>query len=173
METFVNNAISFIIAPSFDGILGIARIFFIIVSVAMAALAVLFAFKSNWLEHSYWEDTTEFMTFRPHGVKKMLKVWNKIKARLDTGLESEYKLAVMEGDSVLDDILRKMGYKGESLGERLEKLTPATLPNLEDIKEGHKMRTNILHNPDQGLSLDEAKKTLFAYEKALESLQAF
>ena len=173
METYVSSAISFIISPSFDGILGIARFVFIVLSIVMVLLTIWFMTRSNWLKSSYFEDWDEFITFRPHGVRKMTKAWSKITARLETGLESEYKLAVIEGDGILDDVLKKMGYGGESLGERLEKLTPATLPNIEDIKESHQTRTNILHNPDFTLSSDEARKILAVYEKALENLQAF
>lgn len=173
METYASNIISFLIYPSFDGVLGIVRIVFIVLSVVMAVSTIILLTKSNYLNASYLEDTAELLTFKPHGVRKITKAWNKIMSRMDTGLESEYKLAVIEGDGVLDDVLKKMGYKGESLGERLEKLTSATLPNIDDIKERHKARTNILHNPDFGLSLDEAKKILAVYEKALENLQAF
>jgi len=73
---------------------------------------------------------------------------------------------------MLDDILKRMGYSGETLGERLNKLTIASLPNLEEAKEAHKIRNNIVHDPDYRLSLDEAKKTIETYERALTDLQA-
>ena len=92
---------------------------------------------------------------------------------MDTGLESEYKLAVIETDSMLDDILRRMGYAGETLGERLEKLTSATLPNIEEIKEVHRIRTNIIHDPDYRISLDETRRVMGIYEQAFKDLQAF
>ncbi|MFH1714468.1 MAG: hypothetical protein ABH831_02660 [Candidatus Nealsonbacteria bacterium] len=173
LEGFSQTAIHFLLSPPFDGWLGIVRIIFIVLGVAFILLTLFLTTKSNYLKWSYFEDMAEFATFRPHGVKKMVKAWEKIKSRLDTGLESEYKLAVIEADSLLDDILRRMSYGGENLGERLEKLTSATLPDIEEIKEGHKARTNILHNPDYTLSQDEASKILSAFEKALESIQAF
>ncbi len=73
---------------------------------------------------------------------------------------------------MLDDILKRMGYGGESLGERLEKITVASLPNLDEVKVAHKTRNNIVHDPDYRLSLDEARKTLEIYEKTLTDLQA-
>ena len=87
-------------------------------------------------------------------------------------MESEHKLAVIEADSMLDNILKRMGFGGESLGERLEKLTVASLPNIEDAKEAHKIRSNIIHDPAYKLSLDEAKRIIEIYEKALTDLQA-
>jgi hypothetical protein len=173
METYANIIISFLISPSFDGPFGIIRLVFIAVFIILAVSTIILTTKSSYLQASYIEDTSELLTFKPHGAHKITKAWDKTKARLETGLESEYKLAVIEGDSILDDVLKKMGYKGENLVERLDRLTSATLPNIEDIKESHKARTNILHSPDYNLTLDEAKKILAVYEKALESLQAF
>ncbi len=118
-------------------------------------------------------DWAEFLTFRPFGAVKIEKGWLKIKARVDTGLESEYKLAVMEGDIMLDDILKKMGYHGETLGERLNSLTIATLPNIERIKEAHQTRNNIIHDPDYRLSLDETRKVLDVFEQAFRDLEVF
>jgi len=74
---------------------------------------------------------------------------------------------------MLNDILKRMGFGGETLGERLEKLTAATLPNLEQIWEAHKIRNNIVHDPDYRLTLDEARKVLGIYEQALRDLEAF
>ncbi|MFH1582503.1 MAG: hypothetical protein ABIA08_01965 [bacterium] len=173
MENISQGALAFLFSPPEDGWFGIARIVFLAASFLLVAGIIFSLSKSSYLKLYFLEDAVEFLTFRPSGVKKLVKAWNKIKTRLDSGLESEYKLAVIEADGVLDDVLRRMGYRGENLEERLAKLTSATLSNIENIKEAHKSRTNILHNPDQGLSLDEAKKILAVFEKAFEDIQAF
>jgi len=85
-------------------------------------------------------------------------------------LESEAKLALIEADALLDETLKRLGYPGESLGERLEKLTVDILPNLEEIQKIHKIRNNIIHDPTYKLNLEEAKKALVIYEKALINL---
>ena len=87
-------------------------------------------------------------------------------------MESEYKLAIIEADSILDEILKRMGYMGDSLGERLEKLTSASLPSLDEVKDAHKVRNNIVHDPDYKMTLDEARITIASFEKALVDLQA-
>jgi len=118
-------------------------------------------------------DIVEFFSFRPYGIRKVEKDWAKITARLETDLESEWKLAIIEADSILNDILMKMGFAGETLGERLDRLTVVTLPNLQQIREAHKIRNNIVHDPDYRVSLDEAKMAVGIYEQALRDLQAF
>jgi len=169
METLIQ----YIVSPTFEGWISIIRIVFIIFSGVILIILILLLLNTSWLKRLILEDAAEFFTYRPFGVRKIEKQWNKIMTRLETGIESEFKLAVIEADSMLDDILRRMGFAGETLGERLEKLTAATLPNIEQIKEVHKIRNNIIHDPDYRLPLDEARKVMGIYEQALRDLQAF
>ena len=128
--------------------------------------------KTNYLRVRILEDLFEFFSFRPIGAKKLIKQWQKTKGRLETELESEYKLAVIEADSALDEILKKMGYPGDTIGEKLEKINVAVLPSVEEVREAHKIRNNIVHDPDYRINLDGVKKVITIYEKALTDLGA-
>ncbi len=165
--------IQYITSPSLNGWILILKTILIVFSLLFLTGIVLFLSRSSWLKISFLLDIFEFFTYRPFGVKKIIKAWNKIMARLETGLESEYKLAVIEADSMLDDTLKRMGYGGETLGERLGKLTSATLPNIEEVKKAHQTRNDVIHDPDYRLSLDEARKVLAIHEQAFKDLQAF
>ncbi|TET84150.1 MAG: hypothetical protein E3J36_02145 [Candidatus Nealsonbacteria bacterium] len=165
--------ISWLISPTFSGWLLILKILFIVAALILLGFIIFALAKTSWLKRLWIWDLVEFFSFRPYGVRKVVKAWAKITARLETGLESEYKLSVIEADSILNDILKRMGFGGETLGERLEKLTAATLLNLKQIWEAHKIRNNIIHDPDYRLTLDEARRVLDIYEQALRDLQAF
>lgn len=165
--------ISWLISPTFSGWLLILKILFIVAALILFGFIIFALAKTAWLKRLWIWDLVEFFSFRPYGVRKVVKAWAKITSRLETGLESEYKLAVIEADSILNDILKRMGFGGETLGERLERLTTATLPNLKQIWEAHKIRNNIVHDPDYRLALDEARRVLDIYEQALRDLQAF
>ncbi len=173
MENLFNeNLISLLISPITDWLF-IIKIVFIFFSLLLLVGIFLFLARSSWLKFIILFDVVEFFTFRPFGLKKIEKDWRKIVVRLDTGLESEYKLAALEADNMMNDILKRMGYTGETLGERLKNLTSATLPNIEEIREAHQIRNNIIHDPDYRLSLDEARKMMEIYEKGFRDLQAF
>ncbi len=165
-----NNIISLITNPPFAGLVFILKIGFIGISLIMLGLMVLFLSKTSWLKHRLIQNLTEFVTYKPFGTKKIAKQWIKIKQRLDTGLESEFKLAVIEADAMLDDILKKMGYNGESLGDKLKQVSADILPSLAGAQEAHKIRNDIVHDPDYRLSLDGAQKTISFYEKAFTDL---
>jgi hypothetical protein len=63
-----------------------------------------------------------------------------------------------------------MGFKGETLGERLEIVTSAIIPNLQDLIQAHQVRNNVVHDPDYKLTLQEAQKTLEIYQVAFTNL---
>ncbi|MDD5145889.1 MAG: hypothetical protein PHF44_03565 [Candidatus Pacebacteria bacterium] len=159
-------------SPIFAYIIIGLKIIFITASAAMLGFIIYALITTLYLKRLFLWDWQEFFTFKPYGARHLARQWQKIMARLDTGLESEYKLAIIEGDSVLDDVLKIMGFAGETLGERLEKVTPAILSNLDAVSQAHATRNNIVHDPNYKLSLEEAQKTLGIYETALTNLQA-
>ena len=74
---------------------------------------------------------------------------------------------------IQNNILKRMNFEGEVLTDRLDKLTSATLSNLEQVREAHKIRNSIIHNPDYKLSFEEAKRVLGIYEQAFRDLELF
>ncbi len=161
-----------IINPHFTGWLIVLKVSFFLLFFVFLGFIIFALVRTTWFRRVFLWDMQEFMTYRAYGTKRMEKQWARVKARLQTGIESEYKLAIIEADSMLDDILKRMGYGGSSLGERLEKLTSATLHNINELGEAHKVRNNIVHDPDYRLSLDEVKDVVGTFEKALVNLQA-
>ncbi|MFH1036921.1 MAG: hypothetical protein V1756_02580 [Patescibacteria group bacterium] len=174
MPTDINDIIQYL-SPIISTIyrwLPVLRIVFLAISVFLFGFIIFALLNTTWLNKLYLWDAKEFLTKQPYTVKKLFKQWQKIKVRLETGMETEYKLAVIEADSLTDDILKRMGFFGETLGERLEKVTTAILPDIAELAEAHKIRNNIVRDPDYRLSADETKKVIGSYEKALVELQA-
>lgn len=165
-----NNLIRFIISPDFSGLLLVFKILFLIFSLLFLSLILFFLLRTTWFRRIFLWNLVEFLTYRPYMSRKLIKQWTKIKKRLDSGLEAEYKLAVIESDSILNEALEKMGYREETLGEKLKKVPEITLSNSEQIQEAHKIRNSVVHDPDYRLGLDQAKKTILIYENALVDL---
>lgn len=167
------NVLDFIFAPQFPFWLEIVRIVFIAASFLLLVATVILLFKTSWIESRFLKDWEEFFTFKPSGARPIAKRWDKIKKRLESGIESEYKLAVIEADSLLEEILEKGGFKGEHFEERLKQLVPMILSDIEPILGAHKTRSNIIHDPDYKFSLNEVQEVLAVYEKTLQDLGVF
>jgi hypothetical protein len=163
--------LNFLLYPKFEGWLLIIKIIFLGFGTFFLGFIIWALFNTAWLKRLILWDLKEFLTYCPYVyVKKHKKEWRKIKERLEVGLESESKLALIEADNLLNQILIEEGYLGENLDERLEKLTIDILPNLEKVKEIHKIVNNIVHDPSYKLDLEEAKKIISIYEEALIEL---
>ena len=168
----VKEIINLIVSLPFAKWLFIPEFLFLDLTAFFIGFIIFSLINATWLKMLIIDDAQEFIRHRPFGTKKVARDWNKIKARLDAGLEAEYKLAVLEADSMMDDVLKRMGFFGANLGERLDKLTSVSLPNLDEARLAHQTRDNIVHDPDYRLSLDEAKKTIAIFEESLTDLQA-
>ncbi len=45
--------------------------------------------------------------------------WEEVMRHLDSSREAEWKFAVIEADKLVDDVMKKAGYSGETMGDRL------------------------------------------------------
>lgn len=167
----LDTIIAFLISPEIQQKLLIVKLSFILIGVILLIAIVVLILKTHYYQWMFIQNFWEFFTFRPFGTKRITKIWNKITNRLSTGVESEAKMAIIEADDLLDASLKRMGYTGQTLEEKLSKLTSATVSNLGEVYAAHKVRDNIVHNPDFRLSQEEAKTALDAYQEAFNSLQ--
>lgn len=100
--------------------------------------------------------------------KKTKKKWEEIKNLLKSGNQSLYKVAIIEGDNLIDEYIHKMGYGGSTIGERLENILPGQIENIEELKEAHKVRNRIIHEEDFQLTKVQAEEVLAKYEHFLD-----
>lgn len=142
------------------GGVGIFFLIFIIFSISV----------SSWIRYLILTDAREFLTFRAFGASRLTKQWEKIISRLETRNEAEYKLAIIEADAMLDQAMARLGFKGETLEDKLNVMSSVVLPSIKEVREIHRLRNTIVHDPNYILSFDEAKKNIEVYEKAFKEL---
>jgi len=84
---------------------------------------------------------------------------------------NDWKLAIIEADIILDEALKKAGFGGGSLGERLRSISPAQLPSLDDAWQAHKVRNQIAHGgADFILTKRLAEDTIKQYRRVFTDL---
>ena len=150
----------------------VVKFIFLAISLFFIVIIVFVLITTTWLKRLVIWDLKEFMTFRHYGLPRIEKKWANIRERLEAGTEAEAKLAIIEAEVLLDDTLKRVGFLGQTLDEKLEKLNTDILSNLEEVKEVHKVRSNIIHDPSYRLDIKEAKRVLDVYEDALVDLEA-
>ena len=153
-------------------IIFILKIIIFLLTLVFLFGTIYLSLTSEWLERIFWIDFLEFLRFKPYHALRVSKKWKKIRQRLERGSESEAKLAIIEADDLLNEILKRMGYSGETLGEKLKQVKKAILPNLDEVFQVHKIKSDIVYDPSFRLTLEQAKIFLGIYEKALSNLEA-
>jgi hypothetical protein len=126
--------------------------------------------KGSYIKMSFWTDWVEFLKVKGYQSGKIEKRWALTAQKLESDNPADWKLAIIEAESLLEGVLARMGFGGESFGERLKKIKEEQMPGLNNVIQAHQVRNNIVHDPDYRLDIGEASKALAAYEKALKEL---
>jgi hypothetical protein len=91
--------------------------------------------------------------------------WEKVLLLINSKNENDWKLAILECDIMLSDLLEKMGYMQESISEKLKAIEPSDFTNIESAWEAHKIRNNIAHEGSNfAINEREAKRVIGLYE---------
>lgn len=140
---------------SVNGIVGFFNILwgiFVILSFAASiAMLALYAYASTrrWqyyaLSDKELRDAEDMYDELYRGVKKNSRM-DDVFMHIESDNPNDWKLAIIEADIILDDLLKQRGYAGNSLGERLKSISPAQLATLNDAWEAHKIRNHIAHD---------------------------
>lgn len=99
------------------------------------------------------------------------KKWNKVLEHVSSDNASDWRLAILEADILLGELLTKMGYKGEGIGEQLKSVEPSDLHSIDEAWEAHKVRNAIAHQGAEfPLSQREAKRVIGLFETVFREL---
>lgn len=103
--------------------------------------------------------------------KALLIQWQVVLNHVNSESPAEWKLAILEADNLLDEILDAEGYQGETIGEKLKAMDPGTIHSYNDLWEAHKMRNQIAHETTtMELSKKAARDTINKFEAAFREL---
>lgn len=98
--------------------------------------------------------------------------WERIITLINSNNPSDWRLAIIEADVLLDDLLRKMGYHGDTIGDMLKAVEPSDMLSLENAWEAHKIRNQIAHaGADYELTERDAKRTITLFESVFKEFK--
>ena len=102
--------------------------------------------------------------------KGIMVEWQVVLNHINSENPAEWKLAILEADNMLDEILEDQGYVGETVAEKLKVMTPSRIASYEDIWEAHKVRNQIAHGGaiDMELTKKTARDTIAKFENAFK-----
>jgi hypothetical protein len=94
--------------------------------------------------------------------------WENIKKLLDSDDEAQYKIAVIKGDDLINDLIKRMAFPGADTAERLAGINSGQIENIEDIKKAHLVKNRIIHDESFALTKEQTQEVLSIYDEFLK-----
>lgn len=95
--------------------------------------------------------------------------WERVKDLINSHNTNDWRQAIIEADIILEEMLDRMGYEGESIGDKLKQIEESDFVTLNKAWEAHKIRNHIAHRGGDFLfSKSEAERVIKLYEQVFE-----
>ncbi len=90
--------------------------------------------------------------------------WLLVEEHINSDDLNKWKLAIIEADIILSDLLNTLNLPGDTIGEKLKAVEESDFNTLNDAWEAHKERNKIAHEgSDHDLNQREAKRIINLY----------
>jgi len=157
---FFNNLVNFYLEK-----LWLLNFIAFILSALLLWLIIFYMIKLNILNEKIEALEVKYFGLRDFGKHYSVKAWATIKKRLKTKDPAQIKMALIEADKILDEILKAGAYPGENIEERLSHLTPEKITNCSELLEAHKIAARAKEE-DFKITFEEAVNVLKVYQQS-------
>lgn len=98
--------------------------------------------------------------------------WEKIIKYVNSDSSAEWRMAILDADVILDEMMTRAGYQGESLGEKLRQVERSDFTTIDGAWEAHKIRNQIAHEgTDSLLTQRTAKRAIGLYQQVFREFE--
>lgn len=120
-------------------------------------------------EEKYSPPVEPVYTEAPKPDPKLANRWKHITELVESHNQNDWRQAIIEADIILGEILDKMGYQGDGIGEKLKRVERADFHTLDQAWEAHKIRNIIAHEgASYQMSQTEVRRVINLFREVLE-----
>lgn len=95
--------------------------------------------------------------------------WRDVQAHSASENQNDWKLAIIEADILLGELLEKLGYAGNTIGEKLKGVSPNSFQSVNQAWRAHNVRNRVAHEgADFELSKKEAQEVITQYKMVFD-----
>jgi hypothetical protein len=140
-----------------------------LVSLGFLALLVYSTMRMHQIKD---EDALRFVTVGDSAHAEQVTEhhrWNHVRELIESPQESDWRQAIIEADIILDDMLGRLGYAGQTIGEKLRAVDPSKFHTLQEAWDAHKVRNDVAHQGSAYPLTDHiAYRTILQYENVFK-----
>ncbi|MFY9458011.1 MAG: hypothetical protein WAP23_03780 [Candidatus Spechtbacterales bacterium] len=138
------------------------RILSVVLSLALLAGTIILIQKGGALE-GHIKHLWISWNASPLPKRRMAKRWLSIKKAMKGDDPKGWRAAIIDADSMLDEIIERLEYKGDTLEERLKNITAYQFASIEDARSAHEISNFLKEDPSYSLIRGVAEKTIGIY----------
>jgi hypothetical protein len=99
--------------------------------------------------------------------------WHYILTLIESSNESDWRVAIIEADTMLVELLQEKGFAGETAAELLEAAKASGYQSMQNAWDAHAIRNQIAHaGSDYSLSQVEGRRVIKMFQNFFEELRA-
>lgn len=148
-----------------DFLLGLS-IFLGIMAVLIAIVGVYFHMEQQSLRAERDEWLKSYVHAGKQTKRQAQTRWQKIRTLFASQNDADWRMAIIESDAMLEDLMLHLGYDGNTLGERLKSANKQNFPAIEMAWKAHLVRNKIAHEGSRfQLSHMQALRVMRWYEE--------
>jgi len=146
----------------------VLTILFTVINIGLVTLIIYSIRRIYELRYGAPEEEKEIHVLMPKD--EVRESWENIRELANSSNPSDWNMAVLRADALLDDILQHLGYEGITMAERLKIVDPVKMPSLDRLWSAHRMRNMIAHDPLEQHTRESIIHALKSYEQVLKEL---
>jgi hypothetical protein len=130
---------------------------------AVLVYSIMRVFQLRQEEIKYFHSIAN--TVIAQDVPKTRLRWNHIREQAASDNPQSHRLAILEADIMLGELLDELGYRGETLADRMRQVPKANFNTIDLAWEAHRARNRVAHEAGYTPTSQEVRRIIGNYDK--------
>lgn len=98
--------------------------------------------------------------------------WNRVEEQAGSSNPESWRLAILEADIMLAELLDMQGYRGETLADKMKQVNKAQFNSIDDAWDAHRVRNRVAHDGSaHELSAQEVRRVIGLYRRVFKEFK--
>ena len=152
------------------GLFAAASIFISLILASILTYCIIRLFQVREFERKRFDAVSA--TISAHDVPRTQLRWDRITSEINSDNEQHWRLAILEADIMLNELLDTLGYRGETMADKMRTVERADFNSIDLAWEAHRARNRIAHESSEvPISAREARRVIDLYTKVFREFQ--
>lgn len=98
--------------------------------------------------------------------------WNRVEEQAGSSNPESWRLAILEADIMLSELLDMQGYKGETLADKMKQVDRAQFNSIDAAWDAHQVRNRIAHDGTaHEISAQDVRRVIGLYRRVFKEFR--